>query len=523
MSNDYRPSLASAQKALGAVPAVRKDYPGGAKGVHFSLEEMARRIRDGRNDPYIRAFAAKTVTAAGVRDKGVRAQTQALLDRVRKDVMYAPDPVGTEMVVSPRHTLCLDENSLCMKIGDCDDLVVALASLLLSIGIPVQIVAQSFDASGVPSHVLLAVRDGNAWLKADPSTKLDVGRAHPATKEMWADPLEEHLSQLEESGAAGDFVGIGHVGVGDLLTDAQKKALFDTATAQVKVAVFLLTKATNDLAASLTTIDQTRRALRPTNPYDLEPANPIDNFLALPSGVWTQNEANLAMGLYNTCATVARAGNQALDGSRRILLDGDANEIFLEVIAGDPWSLRQVFKGATDDVIAIFQPPSSATPAGGFTSKGKVLTGKQVEDTVDVLKTGVGAAPLVILGVAAAIAFTSIAICYVLIRQAEATKSAAYEATYQSVLQALAQGKMTPDQANAILVTIGKNQIAIQKAEADNKKADPFASTVESVGSIVKWSVVGAIVVGGAYLAAPLIKETIHDFRANRMRALRKY
>jgi hypothetical protein len=177
----FAPSPAAANAALGGT--VRQDaHPAGVEGTRYSLSEMGRLIKEGRNDPRVRAWAGTTISraeAAGLakridpsawvesdktqagftvrartkakvlaeasavalhsawqelcaRLRGMlgagpndgritkpRAQAQALLDEVRRVTHYVQDPVGTELMAKPHVTVCLDDFGLCMPSADC--------------------------------------------------------------------------------------------------------------------------------------------------------------------------------------------------------------------------------------------------------------------------------------------------------------------------------------------------------------------------------------------------------------------
>ena len=224
--SDFKPSTKAAGAALGAsTPIVTGPHPGGAVGAAVSLKEVCKRIRDGRLDPRVRAWAIKVVNDSG-RPKSNRGKAQALLDALRVKSVYVPDPVAAEFVQSAALTLCLDEMGLCFAGGDCDDLCVAFGSSSMSIGIPTKVVGQSFDGSNVPSHVICSIQgDSGEWLRVDPSSdKLRVGEAVSATGEMTLDPMEldtmmpglEGLAEKAnaEGGPAGDYVGVGRFPTG---------------------------------------------------------------------------------------------------------------------------------------------------------------------------------------------------------------------------------------------------------------------------------------------------------------------
>jgi hypothetical protein len=175
-----------------ALPATarRAPYPDGAPGIRMSLEAMAQKMREGRVDPGVRSWAIQALKDAGIDGRAgqtVRAQASAVLDALRAATTYVPDPYGVEYIPSAAATLCLKPN-LCINGEDCDGLSVALGSLMMSIGIPTQIVKQTFGGDA-QEHVLIAIYDGSNWLYADPSTRLPLGSAVDAKHEDWIDPM----------------------------------------------------------------------------------------------------------------------------------------------------------------------------------------------------------------------------------------------------------------------------------------------------------------------------------------------
>jgi hypothetical protein len=204
--SDFAPSLARAHAAGAKV--VKGEYPVGVAGVKLSLEQIALKIREGRNDPDVRGWAGDVLLAAG-KPQGVHAQAQAILDAFRKQCVYVSDPVGSEYVSSAAATLCL-RPGLCVRAFDCDDGVVAVGSALMSIGIPVHVIKQTFGA-GDQEHVLLeAQAESGAWLPIDPSTENSVGWKAPASQEFVVDPMAPNLAGLSGLPDA-EFVGIGKV------------------------------------------------------------------------------------------------------------------------------------------------------------------------------------------------------------------------------------------------------------------------------------------------------------------------
>ena len=184
-------------------------------GPEETLRKMALKIREAARDPaslkIFQPFAEAIVRKHhGPNDRSVthKRAAQLLLDYVRANVRYRPDPPLVEFVKGAGITLCVPGAEVCIPVGDCDDLVTALASLCMAYGIETKVIAQDFGPKE-DLHVLCAIRDDDGnWLAADPShPSMPVGKRLPAVKELWYDPLDP--KQLGLPDTDGDFVSIG--------------------------------------------------------------------------------------------------------------------------------------------------------------------------------------------------------------------------------------------------------------------------------------------------------------------------
>jgi len=205
MSNTFNPGIAG--YVASGKKATRAPYASGAAGHAQSLALMKSKIREGRQDPDLVARAGQVLHAAGIdgrRSATARQITECLLAHVRAETVYTPDAVGSEVIQSAAATLCL-RPGLCIRRGDCDDMVVLLCCLLLAVGVTCQIVKEDYgkDARGndIQSHVLVGVQDEKGeWFYADPSTLGALETFRDCKNREWIDPMD---------GAQVEIVGIG--------------------------------------------------------------------------------------------------------------------------------------------------------------------------------------------------------------------------------------------------------------------------------------------------------------------------
>jgi hypothetical protein len=203
MSDTFRPGVAR-MRARGIRVSVDR-YADGKAGHDQSLKMIGQKVRDGMHDVDVIGWAGETLRAAGLdgRDGArVRDQVTAILDALRAQTVYAPDPAGSEYIQSASATLCLTPR-LCMPISDCDGMVVALASATLGIGIPTMIVKEDYGGDH-QSHVLIACRDeSDEWFFADPSTRDPVGtKSKYVVMRTWVNPLDDKQTEIVGIGAA---------------------------------------------------------------------------------------------------------------------------------------------------------------------------------------------------------------------------------------------------------------------------------------------------------------------------------
>jgi transglutaminase-like putative cysteine protease len=118
--------------------------------------------------PYIREFTVNQLK--GVENNDQITQANRIIDFVRSNLTYVQDPVDSEYVVSPVQLLQKLQRDGYM-VGDCDDHVLLLNSMLGSIGINTKFIGVKFGNSDVFNHVVSGVQLGGHLYLVDPCSK----------------------------------------------------------------------------------------------------------------------------------------------------------------------------------------------------------------------------------------------------------------------------------------------------------------------------------------------------------------
>jgi hypothetical protein len=519
VSKDFHPSIAGAQAAALGTPIVHKKYPPGVEGIEISLEDVAARVRKGRLDPRVRSWAIRTLKEAGD-PQGFVAKVQALLDGMRKAVIYVQDPTNAEYIQAAHETLCLDDKGFCFRGGDCDDCAVALGSATSSVGIPTYVVGQAFNGDKMASHVLVGVEDPQTHMQyhVDPTSKtFSVGGHHFASKEWWIDPTKEVKVSLSSSGktiSSGDTHDADFVGVGASPTTITGAA-YDAVVTQIQSAWQSIADANTNLSTSLDQLERARVLFRPNIPFDPEVGAPVQSLGDFPSddGIWTESMETYARDLLATGQSFQKALEEALDGARMIYADatGDAG---IAATSADSHLYQVVLKGATDTVIGVFVP-GGAIVAGVLAKLGTLLTPQQVQDAQSG-KTGVSGAPVV--AIVAGVAVCTVAICYTWVKLEEIAAAKAQIALQQDTIkfatQMVESGQWTADKAAAFIKQKDDFILAAKRADAEYQKNDPFVGTFKELGNVVMWAAIGGVAVGTIVMVAPIVKELGARYRA---------
>jgi hypothetical protein len=161
--------------------------PRGFRGTRRTAAFVARLIRDGARDFYVRQKAIDILLAAGVAAKDYTGEVDALFRWVQRNVRYTKDPFHVEVLHAPRRMLEL-------RAGDCDDMTILLGALVKSVGHPVRLVLTGPNATrpDLFSHIYLEAQCQGDWIPLDATMPFAMGWSPNA-------PVRLVLSVEEES------------------------------------------------------------------------------------------------------------------------------------------------------------------------------------------------------------------------------------------------------------------------------------------------------------------------------------
>jgi transglutaminase-like putative cysteine protease len=158
------------------IPRVQLHYvPKGTRGTLTTAELIARLIRQGAKDFYVRQVAIQIFRFQGVPPKDRFGEVRALFNWVRRNVRYTRDIFRVELLHSARRMLEL-------RAGDCDDMTILLGAMLMSTGHPVRLVLVGFrkDKPHAYTHIYPEVYVRGRWTPTDATVKYPMGWAPPA-------------------------------------------------------------------------------------------------------------------------------------------------------------------------------------------------------------------------------------------------------------------------------------------------------------------------------------------------------
>lgn len=146
---------------LGNLPKqVKRELPSSEAGNLETVEVMRKIAREQCSDPKVRQLALNIVQMAGVRSQYHLDEAIAIGEYVKENVRYVRDIEGMEQLHSPLYMIEKLQEGRAQ--GDCDDMALLIATLLLSIGArPGFCIVKFKKNSETFNHIYVVVYDSN--------------------------------------------------------------------------------------------------------------------------------------------------------------------------------------------------------------------------------------------------------------------------------------------------------------------------------------------------------------------------
>lgn len=141
----------------------RVSLPFGNAGTEKTINEMQKLVTHHKRSWPVRVQLGQIIWNSGVEPKDYYGYAKAIYEFCRDEIRYVFDPNGVEMIETP-------ERILESKIADCDSIVVLMASLFESAGLPARFKTVKADKNRPDewSHIFLEVNvPGRGWIGAD--------------------------------------------------------------------------------------------------------------------------------------------------------------------------------------------------------------------------------------------------------------------------------------------------------------------------------------------------------------------
>jgi hypothetical protein len=159
------------------VPLYRAPLMGGDPGVAQTIDQMRNLVDEALRDPSILRQAKDIVSNVPAFDD--YSEAQALYNWVRQNIRFTKDPVNKETLYPPSELLQI-------RSGDCDDISMLLATLLMAIGYPARLMTVAANGDDF-SHVYVEGQINGQWIPLDPArSDSQFGVAPPSyTRARW--------------------------------------------------------------------------------------------------------------------------------------------------------------------------------------------------------------------------------------------------------------------------------------------------------------------------------------------------
>jgi hypothetical protein len=164
----------------------------GIVGNYNTIEIMKRVARDRSRSPLIRELTLRVLDGYGIKSQNYLDEARVIGDYVQKKVRYVRDINNVETLHDP--LTLIDQIKRNQAHGDCDDMALLIATMLLSIGHQpcFTIVKYHTNANGGFNHIYVTVYEKNYGQKNKTRLVLDaILKRHPIGTEVKYKSKEE--------------------------------------------------------------------------------------------------------------------------------------------------------------------------------------------------------------------------------------------------------------------------------------------------------------------------------------------
>jgi hypothetical protein len=150
-------------------------FPDGERGNLATVEFMKKIARERAGHPSVRQMGINILNEARTKSHNHADEAKAVGRWVQQNILYMKDPDGIETLTDP--VLLIEKAVKGEARGDCDDMALLIATLLISIGIrPYFKIVRWKKTSGNYNHIYVRVKEGNykeapKWIALDAIVK----------------------------------------------------------------------------------------------------------------------------------------------------------------------------------------------------------------------------------------------------------------------------------------------------------------------------------------------------------------
>lgn len=146
---------------------IREFIFGGDLGAMQTLRKMRQIVNLSLADPVVIEAARAIVEDAGVLGRDQLGKYLALRQWQEEHLQFLPDPIGMELLSTPRYMIQRVRQSQFVS-GDCDDGAILGAALGKAVGLRAKFRALSFGSTGKPfQHVYTLLLVNGRWANLD--------------------------------------------------------------------------------------------------------------------------------------------------------------------------------------------------------------------------------------------------------------------------------------------------------------------------------------------------------------------